>query len=780
MKLNPFKLILFLCSLFFLATLGPEAVFAQQTFKISGTIKSGESKIEAATINIIEAKRNVMSDSLGNYEIELKSGNYTFVISAVGLTTLRKTVKVSRNVTLNFEMEDGANNLNEIVISAARDDRSLASPQMGAERLSMKTIKNIPLIFGERDVMKAIQLLPGIKSAGEGGAGIYVRGGSADQNLVLTDDVPVYNAAHLLGFFSTFNPDAVEDITVYKTGMPSQFGGRLSSVLDVKMRPGATDKFSASGGIGLISSKLTLERPIQKDKSSFIISGRRTYVDQLLKLSPDSTINQNTMYFYDVNGKFDFQLGQKDKLSFSGYLGSDALGLAETFGLSWGNGIASAQWKHLFSQKLSSTTTASFTNYKNKIEVNTGIDNVQIFSQLKDWGLKQNFFWQASDKNLVKFGFNSIYHTVTPGEVTSQGQSSFNDINYQEKFSWENALFASSDWQASEKLNIGLGVRLTGFSVLGGGDFLNVDKDGNIINSTYYKKGEFVKTYVNLEPRLSLSYLLNQQSSLKASYVRNVQNMHMISNSTSSRPSDKWLPSSLMVKPEVSDQFAVGYYRNLFENAFELNVESYYKSLDNQIDYRDGAETFNSDNIETQLLYGIGRAYGLEVLFKKKKGDFTGWLSYTLAKTERKIDGVNGGNWYNARQDRTHELALVGSYQLNKKWSLNASWIYYTGDAITFPTGKYNMDGQVFFYYTERNTYRMPAYHRLDLGANLRLKQKKTYISELSFSLYNAYGRKNAYMINFREAKEDPTKTEVVRTTLFQWLPSISYNFKFK
>ncbi len=779
MTSNFLKLVLLACSLFFLNILYANTSFAQQTFKISGKVKSGDSQIEAATINIIEAKRNVMADSLGNYEVELKAGNYTFVISAIGMATLRKTVKVSKNTVLNFELEDSANNLDEIVISTARDDRSLASPQMGAERLNMKTIKNIPLIFGERDVMKAIQLLPGIKSAGEGGAGIYVRGGSADQNLVLMDDVPVYNAAHLLGFFSTFNPDAVDDITVYKTGMPSQFGGRLSSVLDIKMRQGDAEKFSVSGGIGLISSKLTLEGPINSGKSSFIISGRRTYVDALLRLSPDSTINQNTMYFYDVNGKFDFQLGEKDKLSFSGYLGSDKLGLAKTFGLSWGNGIASTQWKHLFSSKLNSTTTASFTNYKNKIEVNTGIDNVQIFSQLKDWGLKQNFFWQASDKNLVKFGFNSIYHTVTPGEVTSQGQSSFNDVNYQEKFSWENAVFASSDWQATEKLNVGFGLRLTGFSVLGGGDFLTVDQDGNIINTTSYKKGEFVKTYINLEPRLSLSYLLNQQSSLKTSYVRNAQNMHMISNSTSSRPSDKWLPSSLMVKPEVSDQFAVGYYRNLFDNAFELNVESYYKTMDNQIDYRDGAETFNSDNIETQLLYGIGRAYGLEFLFKKKKGDFTGWLSYTLAKTERKIDGINGGNWYNARQDRTHELALVGSYQLNEKWSLNASWIYYTGDAITFPVGKYNMDGQTFFYYTDRNTYRMPSYHRLDLGANLQLKKRKNYSSELSFSLYNAYGRKNAYMINFREAENDPSRTEVVRTTLFQFLPSISYNFKF-
>ena len=769
-----FRTLLLFFSISFFST-----AFGQQTFKVSGRVKSAETLIEAATIKIVEINRNILADSLGNYEVELKAGNYTFLVSAVGMATLQKTVKVRNHQTLNFELEDSANKLDEIVISTTRDNRSLASPQMGTERLNMKAIKNIPLIFGERDVMKAIQLLPGIKSAGEGGAGIYVRGGSADQNLVLMDDVPIYNAAHLMGFFSTFNPDAVEDITVYKTGMPSQFGGRLSSVLDIKMRQGDNEKFSASGGIGLISSKLTLEGPIKKNGSSFLLSGRRTYVDALIRLSPDSTINQNIIYFYDVNGRADFQLGEHDKLTFSGYLGSDKLGLAETFGLSWGNGIASAQWKHLFSSKLNSATTVSYSSYQNKIEINTGIDNVRIFSQLKDWALKHGFFWQASDKNLMKFGFSSIYHTVTPGEITSKGASSYNPINYQERFSLENALYASSDWQATEKLNVGFGLRLTGFSVLGGGNFLTVDPAGKIINNAYYKKGDVVKTYLNLEPRLSLSYLLNQQSSLKASYVRNVQNMHMISNSTSSRPSDKWLPSSLMVKPEVSDQFAAGYYRNLFENAFELNIESYYKTMNNQIDYRDGAETFNSDNIETQILYGIGRAYGLEILFKKKKGDFTGWLSYTLSKTERQIEGINSGNWYNARQDRTHEVALLGSYQLNEKWSLNASWVYYTGDAITFPNGKYNMDGQVFLYYTDRNMYRMPAYHRLDLGANLQLKKKKNFSSALSFSLYNAYGRKNTYAITFREVENDASNTEVVRTTLFKFLPSISYNFKF-
>lgn len=775
MIFTPFRLSLFTLLLFCSTT------FAQQSYRIEGTISQAKTTnvIAGATLNILELGKTIAVDSAGFYTVLLKPGTYTFLVSATGMGSLSKSVRIATNQTLNFSLEESTNQLSEVVVSTNRTERSLASPQMGAERLSMKMVKNIPLIFGERDIMKAIQLLPGIKSAGEGGSGIFVRGGSADQNLILMDDVPVYNASHLLGFFSTFNPDAVNDITVYKTGMPAQYGGRLSSVLDIAMNQGDNTNFTATGGIGLISSKLTLNGPIKKGKSAFVISGRRTYVDALLRLSPDSTINQNVMYFYDVNARADFQLNTNNKLVLTGYLGSDKLGLSDIFGVTWGNSLASAQLKHIFSQTLNSSTIASFTSYQNKIEINSGTNNVQVYSQIKDLALKHDFYWTPNTKNTVKFGFNSIYHTVTPGQISADGPSSYNPINYQDRFSLENAVFVNDDWQATDQLNIGLGMRFSGFSILGKGDFLTVDPNGKISNTTHYGRGEFVKTYFNVEPRLALSYLLNAQSSIKASYVRNVQNMHMISNSTSSRPTDKWMASTNMIKPELSDQFALGYYRNLFANQFELNIESYYKTMDNQIDYRDGADIFNADAIETQLLYGKGRAYGLEFLFKKRSGDFTGWISYTLSKTERQIAGINSGKWYNARQDRTHDLAIVTAYELNKKWSLSASWIYYTGDAITFPSGKYYIDGQSFFYYGDRNAYRMPAYHRLDLGANLQLKKKKTFSSELSFSLYNAYGRKNAYSITFREAEKNPSVTEAVRTTLFQFLPSISYNFKF-
>lgn len=753
---------------------------AQTLVKISGTAKTTKTAepISGATIKIVELNRSLATDSVGNYTTTIKPGTYTFTVSAIGMAAISKSVKVNANQILDFNLEENASNLNEVVISSTKSQRILTSTEVGVERMSMSTVKKLPAIFGERDIMKAIQLLPGIKSAGEGGSGLYVRGGAADQNLILMDDVPVYNASHLMGFFSTFNPDAVKDITVYKAGMPAQYGGHLSSVLDVKMNQGDVSKFTATGDVGLISSKLTLQGPIQNEKSSFLISGRRTYVDALLKLSPDKAISQNALYFYDLNAKLDFQISERNKLTLSGYSGSDKLGLSDMFGITWGNTVASAQLKHSFSSTFVSSTTASFNDYKNKIELNTKANNLGFESQIKDIAVKQDFYWSVNPSHTVKFGFNSIYHTVSPGELTVSQSSSYNPINYQKRNAIENAAYVSNNLQVSNKLNITAGLRLAGFGVLGNGNFINVDEEGNITDTKTYKKGELVKTYINVEPRLAFSYLLNANSSVKASYERNVQNMHMISNSTSSRPTDKWMASSNLIKPELADQLSLGYYRNI-ANKFDLSVESYYKGMQNQIDYRDGADLFNADAIESQLLYGKGRAYGLELSLKKKAGDFTGWISYTLSKTERQINGINGGNWYNARQDRTHDIAIVGMYELNKKVSLSATFVYYTGDAITSPTGKYNLDGQSFFYYSERNADRMPDYHRLDLGANVNLKKKKNFSSDLAFSLYNAYGRKNAYTITFRESANDPSKTEAVKTSLFQFLPSISYSFKF-
>jgi hypothetical protein len=757
-------------------------VFAQQSYTISGIVKSkktGETVINA-TIKVNDAKNSYTnSNEYGFYSLTLPAGTYTIEVSASGKQLQELNFSLQNDTTINVFLLEEAKNDEPIVIKSSAKGRTIAGTQTGIERLSTKEIKNIPVLFGEKDVLKTIQLLPGVKSAGDGNAGFFVRGGSADQNQILLDEANVYNASHLLGFFSTFNSDAIKDVTVYKGGMPAQYGGRLSSVLDIKMNDGNNQDFSMSGGIGIISSKLNIEGPLQKDKSSFLVSGRRTYADIFLGLSPDSTINKSKLYFYDLNAKMNYELGAKDKIYISGYFGQDKLGFSNQFGVNWGNATGTVRWNHIFNKKLFLNTSLIYSNYNYEINIKNGSNDFNIFSQIRDWNLKQDYQWNVNAKNNIRFGWSSIYHTVRPGEITASETTSLNTLIQQKRYSLESGAYITNTYKASNKFNITYGARLTAFNVLGKGDFYNINNNGDIVDTMSYKSGEVVKTYWNIEPRLALGYQFNSSSSVKASYVRNVQNMHLISNSTSSTPTDKWISSNNYIKPEISDQVSLGYYKNLAGNKYELTVEAYYKDLQNQIDYRDGADVFSTEAIEKALLFGKGRAYGLEWMLRKKTGKLTGWLSYTLSKTERKINGINNNQWYNARQDRTHDIAIVGMYQLNKKWVLSANWIFYTGDAITFPNGKYTVGGQTVYYYTNRNGYRMPNYHRLDLGATVQLKQKKKWSSELAFGLYNAYGRENAFTIGFRDNKDNPNVTEAVQTSLFKWVPSISYNFKF-
>lgn len=689
------------------------------------------------------------------------------------------TIQIEKDTLVDVVLADKENQLQEVVVVARPGSRSISSTQMGVEKLSISDIKHLPVLLGERDVLKSIQLLPGIKPAGEGGAGFFVRGGAADQNLILLDEATVYNASHLLGFFSTFNSDAIKDITVYKGGMPAQFGGRLSSVLDIKMNEGNNQDLAVSGGIGLISSKLNVEGPLQTGRSSFLVSGRRTYADMFLKLSSDTTINRNKLYFYDLNTKLNYKLGKRDHLYLSGYFGRDVMGFDDKFGINWGNGTGTLRWNHLFSSKLFVNTSLIFSNYNYGIDVQSDGNNFSIFSQIRDWNIKQDYQWFLSHRNTLRFGFNAIYHQLRPGEVKSSEKSGVNDFALQKRRALENALFLTNTWEAADKLKLTYGIRLNAFSVLGGGDFYTLGADGQVADTLRYRHGQVVKTYVNPEPRLAASYRLNHQSSIKAAYVRNVQNLHLVSNSTTTSPTDKWIASSNAIRPEISDQVSVGYYYNLFENRYEVTVEAYYKDMQNQIDYRNGADVYTNDAIESQLVFGKGRAYGIEWLLRKREGRLKGWVSYTLSKTERRFEGVNNGAWFNARQDRTHDVAVVGTYQLNDKWTLSGNWVFYTGDAVTFPAGKYRIDDRVVFYYTERNGYRMPSYHRLDLGATRQLRKRARFTSELTFGLYNAYGRENAFTINFRQSKDNPDKTEAVRTTLFKYVPSITYTFKF-
>lgn len=760
---------------------GGLSLFGQETFTISGTIReknTGETIIGAS---VRAGSTGTFSNDYGFYSLSLPRGNYQLIISAVGRLPKEESVSLEANLTLNIALEEGPKVLDNITITGSPGSRSLSNPQMGIEKLSTKEIKNIPVLLGERDVLKTVQLLPGIKSAGDGNSGFYVRGGAADQNLILLDEATVYNASHLLGFFSTFNSDAIKDITVYKGGMPAQYGGRLSSVLDIKMNDGNNQDYHVSGGIGLISTKLNVEGPVQKDESSFLVTGRRTYADMFLKLAKDSSLRNNTLYFYDLNAKLNYNIGDKDRVFLSGYFGKDVMAAGTTFGVDWGNATGTVRWNHIFSNKLFSNTSLIFSNYNYNISIRSGTNEFDIFSQIRDVNLKQEFQWYVNNKNNIRIGFNSMYHTIRPGEVRPvSSESSINLALLQRRYSWENGLYFTNNWKASDRLELTYGLRLTSFSILGAGDFFGMDDNGVVTDTLHYTKGQFVKTYINPEPRLAMSFQLNHSNSLKASYVRNVQNLHLISNSTTSSPTDKWVASTNIIKPEVSDLWAIGYYQNLWNNRYELTIENYYKTMTNQIDYRDGANVFqNSDAIETQLLFGIGRAYGAELQLKKRDGKLTGWLSYTLSRTERKIAGINNDKWYNARQDRTHDIAVVLSYQFNKKWILSGNWVYYTGNAVTFPAGKYTIDGQTYFYYTERNGYRMPAYHRLDLGVTWVLKQRGRLTSELNFSVYNAYGRENAYTISFRENEENPNKTEAVQLALFKYIPSVSYNFKF-
>lgn len=776
----PMKKILFVFALTIAVCISSAQKTDAEKFTVSGIIRSkakGETLIGAS---VRTGNTGTSSNEYGFYSLTLDKGNYTIEFSAIGLQPKTAEIVLDKDIRLDIALDDEIKALEGVMVSAQSRGRSISSPQMGVERLSTQEIKNIPVLLGERDILKTIQLLPGIKSAGDGNTGFYVRGGAGDQNLILLDEAPVYNASHLLGFFSTFNSDAVKDMTVYKGGMPAQYGGRLSSVLDIKMNDGNNQDYNVSGGLGLISAKLNVEGPLQKDRSSFLVTGRRTYVDMFLKLSKDSTVNQNTLYFYDLNAKLNYQLGEKDRLYLSGYFGKDVMGAGKTFGIDWGNGTGTLRWNHIFSSKIFSNTSLIFSNYKYKISIRSGGDDFDIFSQIRDWNLKQEYQWYANTRNNIRFGFNTIYHIITPGEVKAASSSSLNSVSLEKRYSWENAAYITNTWKASDKINITYGLRGSSFSILGEGDYFNIAANGTVTDTFHYKPGEFVKTYFNLEPRIALSYIFNDNTSVKASYVRNVQNLHLVSNSTSSNPTDKWIANTNIIKPELSDQVSLGYYQDLLKGKLELSVETYFKTMQNQIDYRDGADIFaNSDAIESQLLFGKGRAYGIEWLLKKKAGKFTGWVSYTLSKTEKKIIGINNDQWYNARQDRTHDIAIVGSYQVNSKWTVSANWVFSTGDAVTFPAGKYRVDDRVVFYYTERNGYRMPAYHRLDLGATCVLRKVGRWSSELTFSLYNAYGRENAYTINFRENEDDPARTEAVRYALFKFIPSVTYNFKF-
>lgn len=754
---------------------------AQNKPSINGTVsdaKTGETLIGASVKLVGNTTSSAVTNSYGFYSISASKGDYEISISFIGYKTIKQSISVNNDNRFNFSLEED-NQLNEVVISGIKRNENVSSPQMGLQKINVKEINNVPVLLGERDVLKTLQLLPGIKSAGEGNSGFYVRGGSTDQNLILLDEAPVYNASHLLGFFSTFNSDAIKDVSVYKGGMPAQYGGRLASVLDIKMVDGNRKTYTAEGGIGLISSRLKVEGPIVKDKGSFMVSARRTYMDAFLKLSSDSSINSNTLFFYDLNAKANYQLDEKNTLYLSGYFGRDKLGLSDTFGFHWGNATVTLRWNHLYSNRLFSNTSLIYSNYNYVIQNFMEENNFEVNSAIKDFNLKQDFEYSLNNNHNLKFGVNAIHHTIAPGKLTATESSSVNQTTYEDRKGLELATYVSDDWTVSERMNLVYGLRLSSFSLMGPGNIKSYDANGNTIGITPYKSGEFVKSYFNLEPRVSASYQLSSSSSLKSAYTRNIQNVHLMSNSTSTSPTDLYIMNSNNVKPEIADQIAAGYFRNFNNDNYEFSAEIYYKWMQNQIEYRSGADLRGNGNVEADLLYGDGRAYGLELFFKKRFGKFNGWIGYTWSRTQRQFDAINDGKWFYAKQDRTHDLSLVGIYKASQRWTFSSVFVYNTGNAVTFPSGKYQINGRTAFYYTEKNGYRTPAYHRLDCSATLEGKPGKKVQSSWSFGIYNLYNRKNAFSIDFKDDPDDSSRTQVVQTTLFGIIPAVTWNFKF-
>lgn len=753
---------------------GSTLLVAQTKYTVSGTVKqksSGETLIGVTVVVAEQPTIGVITNEYGFYSISLPKGQYTLRFSYVGYQQQTVAVNLEANAKVNVDLSDDIN-LQEVVVSSKRDDDNLTQAVMGTETLNMKTAAKIPVVFGEKDLVKTIQLMPGVKSNGEGSNGFSVRGGATDQNLILLDEAPVYNASHLLGIFSTFNSDAIKDATIIKGNSPAQFGGRLSSVLDVKMKEGNNKTYQVSGGIGLISSRLTVEGPVQRNKSSFIISGRRTYADVFAKLSSD--LKDTKLYFYDLNMKANLEINDKNKLFFSGYFGKDVLGISTLFSSKWGNSTGTLRWNSVLGSKLFSNTSFIYSNYDFNVGFKSDGAETNFNSHIKDLNLKQDFTYFANVKNNIRFGFNIIHHTITP---TRAGGTDIVSTKKDRK-GLENAVYVSNSYKATEQLTLDYGLRFSFYNVLGG-DTYNVYRNNGLVRSVELAKGKVGKTYTNWEPRFSANYRLNDVSSVKAGYARNTQSLHLMSNSTGGSPTDQWMGNSYNIKPGVADQLSVGYSRNFDDNAYELNAETYYKSMKNQIDYRDGADINTVPDIESELLFGKGRAYGLEVLLKKKTGKLTGWIGYTLSKTERQINGINNGAWYNAKHDRTHDLSVVGIYELSAKWTLSGTFIYNTGNAVTFPTGKYVLNDQVIYQYSNRNADRTPATHRLDLSATYERPSDRRFQGSWSFGLYNVYGRKNPYMMTFKENKANPQKIDAVQTSLFQWVPSVSYNFKF-
>jgi hypothetical protein len=765
-------------------------------FSVNGYVKdysSGEDLI-GATIYIEELRSGTSANVYGFYSVCLERGNYTLRFSYIGYESVTHNVVLSEDVVLNVELKPRGELLREVEVVAGIPDENVKDAEMSVMKLSAKTIERIPSLMGETDIIKALLLLPGVQSAAEGSSGFVVRGGSPDQNLVLLDEATVYNAGHLLGFFSVFNNDAIKDVKLYKGDIPAIYGGRLSSVLDVRMKDGNSKKFSATGGIGLIASRLTLEGPIIKDKTSFIASGRRTYADLFLPLSANKDIRNSKLYFYDFNAKVNHIIDKRNRVYLSGYFGRDVF-KNQFARMILGNQTATVRWNHLFSARLFSNFSFIYSKYKYGLGSATDNEpNSFVWdSDLEDYGVKADYTYYASGNNIIRFGFSAVYHSFNPGIAKGTGDNSlFDEWIVPKSHAIESAVYAGNEQKIGALLTLKYGLRLSAFSNIGPGVVYNFDAQYEVIDSTVYGRGNIYQTYWGLEPRIGLNYLLSEDASLKASYARTNQYMQLAQNSTAGTPLDLWFPASPNVKPQVADQFALGYFRNFKSNLIETSLEAYYKRMDKSIDFKDHAELLLNKELEGELRFGRGWSYGVEALFRVNSlallnGSLSGWVSYTWSRSWREFPDINGGEKYPAPYDRPHDISIVANWDISTRWTVAANWVYASGQPVTFPVGRAVIGGVILPIYSDRNGYRMQAYHRLDLSGTLHGKDKpgRKWQHSWTLSVYNAYDRHNTWAINFVQEKTDPASPEKAyqtyaeKTYLFGIIPALTFNFKF-
>lgn len=755
--------------------------YSQQKATISGYVRSsddGEGLI-GATVFLDNKQTGTVTNLYGFYSLTLPVGNYNLNFSYLGYQNEKHPVSLNENTELSMELRTISNEVEEVLVTSEAVDKNIREARMSVVKLTPKETRAIPVLLGEQDILKTIQLLPGVSSGTEGSSGFYVRGGGADQNLILLDEAPVYSASHLMGFFSVFNSDAIKDVELYKGNAPSEYGGRLSSVLDIRMNEGNAKQFSTSGGIGLLASRLTIGAPIVKDKGSFIITGRRSYADMFLVFSKKQRNKNTDLYFYDLNLKANYRINEKNRLYLSGYFGRDVFSVEDLFSLKWGNKTGTLRWNHVFGNRLFLNSSLIYSQYSYGFGFNFSNSMLDINSGIRHLNLKEDLQYYLNANHTLKFGFQAMHQTFKPGSIEADNNAVFNSIFMNEKKSLEAAAYLSHEWKLTDRLTLNYGLRYSQFMAMGPDTVYTYNNADEIINEEAFDSGAISKSYRTMEPRITMNMQINKQSSVKLSYARNAQYVHLLSNSSASLPTDVWIASSKNVQPQIADQWAAGYFRNFKDNMFESSVEVYYKKLQHQIDYQNGAQLLLNEHIESQLVFGKGRAYGAEFYIKKRTGKLTGWIGYTLSRTEKSIEAIDKGAWFPTKYDRTHDVTLVAMYQLNAGWQLSANWTFSTGNAVTFPSGKYQVDNFTVPAYTNRNGYRMPNYHRMDIGATYTPQKKRRFESSWNFSIYNVYAHRNAFSITFRENEQDPTKTEAVRMALFQMIPSVTYNFKF-